>query len=359
MDKGTSTAHGPAARRRRSRPRVLPTLAAGALAASAAAPTPASASTPTVNDFGTCVSLRLPVALAAGQSPDLAVAATLCVPYSSDDRGRVDVLVHGATYDQGYWDWPTSPDSYSYVAKTLSAGRATLAFDQLGSGASDHPAGSSVTAAAGEYVLHQMIRFLRMSGYSTVDVVAHSLGSMLAVGEAAQYHDADRLVLTGFLHQEFPPATQPTPPFYPASDDPRFANQGLDSGYLTTLPGTRGPQFYSASADPAVIAYDEAHKDTVPQYLLAAGLAAQSPPSQNPSSSVTVPVLVIDGNQDAQYCGETVDCTDAPRLQANETSYYSGAPSVTTAFVADTGHDLALHPSAGQSFTTIDAWLTR
>jgi hypothetical protein len=37
-----------------------------------------------------------------------------------------------------------------------------------------------------------------------------------------------------------------------------------DPGYLTTVPGTRGAAFYdTASADPDVIAYDEAHKDVM------------------------------------------------------------------------------------------------
>ena len=360
MNKGTSTPGGVSAPSSRARSRAFTALAACALAAgtTAVAAAPASASTPAADAYGSCTSMRLPVALAAGQPAGQTVAATLCVPNSTTAPGRIDLLVHGATYNRSYWDWPTDSGAYSYVAETLRAGRATFSFDQVGSGQSSHPASSAVTSAAGEYVLHQMICFLRSSGYGTVDVVAHSLGSALAVAEAAQFHDVDRLVVTGLLHQEFAASAPPTSPFYPASDDPQFAGAGLDSGYLTTVPGTRGPQYYSASADPLVIAYDEGHKDAVPEYLLAAGLSAQDPPSQNPSSGVTAPVLVIDGNQDAQFCGKTVDCTDALRLQANESSYYTSSPSVTAVFVADTGHDLALHPSAAQSFAIIDSWLT-
>ncbi len=50
--------------------------------------------------------------------------------------------------------------------------------------------------------------------------------------------------------------------FYPAIKDPKFAGSGLDSGYLTTVPGSRGKLFYHLpDGGPAVIAPDEARKD--------------------------------------------------------------------------------------------------
>ena len=128
---------------------------------------------------------------------------------------------------------------------------------------------------------------------------------------------------------------------------------------MTTKPGTRGPAFFSASADPHVIADDEAHKDTTSATELAIGIpASQLPPALNAAVGVTVPVLVLDGQQDALVCGSTVDCADVAGVAANERSYYTSAPSVEVVLVPGTGHSVALHPSAGESFATIDSWIS-
>ena len=58
-----------------------------------------------------------------------------------------------------------------------------------------------------------------------------------------------------------------------AHDGPKFAKSGLDSDYLTTIPGTRITLFYSApDFDPAALAADEGRKDVVPGSELTTGL---------------------------------------------------------------------------------------
>jgi len=329
-----------------------------ALAATGIWALPASpAAAATAHTSGDCVSLRIPVALAPDLAPAEQIAGTLCVPVGRVAT-TVDVLVHGAGYDQTYWNWPVDPGTYSYVDKTLAAGRATFAYDRLGAGESSHPLSTLITTDADAYVLHQLIGDLRDVGFAGLDVVGHSFGSIIAVDEAAAYHDVDRLVITGLLHPEVAPPYVPTSIFYPADQDPQFAGRGLDPGYLTTIPGTRGPAFYSASADPAVVAYDEAHKDTVSGSELAVGLAAsQAPPATNAAGGVTAPVLVVDGDQDSLFCGFTVDCTNSAGVLATEEAYYRAAPSVDVVLIPWTGHSLALHPTAAQSFSVIDHWL--
>ncbi|WP_344657348.1 alpha/beta hydrolase [Catenulispora subtropica] len=304
----------------------------------------------------TCTDVRLPVALAPGSPRTEVVDGTLCLPAAGTTQ--VDVLIHGAGYNRTYWDWPVAPDTYSYVDKTLAAGRATFAYDRVGAGASSHPLSVLLTPQADAYVLHQVVVALRQRGFATVDAVGHSFGSIVAVQEAAAFHDTDRLVVTGLLHDEkavAPPASI----FYPARNDPQFAGRGLDPGYVTTEPGTRGPAFFSASADPQVIAYDEAHKDTASATDLAIGLpASQLPPVLNAAAGVTEPVLVLDGRRDGLFCGSTVDCADVAGVAANERSFYTSAPSVDVVLVPETGHSVALHPSAGESFGMIDTWIS-
>ena len=74
---------------------------------------------------------------------------------------------------------------------------------------------------------------------------------MIAIQEAGLYHDVSRVVVTGLLHAPSVGAgfaATLASLLYPAVFDPQFAGQGLDLGYLTTDPGDRAADFYSASA---------------------------------------------------------------------------------------------------------------
>ena len=147
---------------------------------------------------------------------------------------------------------------------------------------------------------------------------------------------------------------------YPAAIDPQFLLHGLDPGYLTTLPGDRSADFYAPSADPAVVSYDEAHKDVVPATDLATLATTWAMPAGlNVSDSITAPVLVVIGAQDAIFCTAppVFDCSQPGALLATERPYYSSSSSVSVDVIGDTGHDIALHPSADESFALISQWI--
>ena len=316
---------------------------------------------------GTCTSTILPVALGDGQSADQQVAVTLCAPkYKAQGQPQVDVLTAGATYNSSYWNWPQNPDLYSYVNKTLDAGRATLAYDRIGSGNSSRPASGSITMASDAYVLHELVQGLHAIGYPQVNSVGHSYGSGIAMHEAATYQDVSRLVLTGYLHAGRNPIVGSAT--YPAANDPLFAGQQNLAGYLTTTPATdtapsgRQAAFYSSAADPSVIAYDDAHKDLVSLTGFLSYLGDRAVPAGgNLSNQVTAPTLLIIGDQDQTGCFDAsiggLDCSDPASVQAHEAAYYTGAASFSFDEVANTGHDLALHPSANDSFQMIDGWI--
>lgn len=335
---------------------VLTALAAMSVAVAVAQP-PARAAV--AASGGGCQSLRISVALAPGGPADQTVAGTLCRPAAHPAANRVDVLVHGASYNQSYWDWPVGSGTYSYVQRTLAAGRATFAYDRMGAGASSHPLSTLVTTEADAYVLHEVIGSMRGDGFAGVDVVGHSFGSVVAVDEAGTFHDVDKLVVTGLLHSQGSGLATVAATFYPADTDRQFGLLFADPGYLTTLPGTRASSFYdTATADPAVITYDEGHKDAISGTELAAGVAeSELPASTNPSRLVTAPVLVLDGQQDGIFCNLTLNCSDLASVLAEETPFYADAARLAVATVAGTGHDVALHPSADQSFAAIDRWI--
>jgi pimeloyl-ACP methyl ester carboxylesterase len=310
--------------------------------------------------IGKCKSSMVQVALAANQPADQEVGITFCQPHHwAEGEHQVDALTSGATYTRTYWDWQQDPALYSYVDKTLQSGRATLTYDRMGSGVSSRPVSGSINTTSDAYVLHQLVDMLHSQGYDQITSVGHSYGSGIALREASTYHDVSRVVLTGYLHA--PANSVVVNGSYPANLDPMFAGQGLDNGYLTTKPNTRGIQFYSSSADPTVIAYDEAHKDLVTGAGLGSLVADRSVPAgSNLSNAINVPLLIVNGQQDTLFCYDytnVLDCGNHAAVVANEAPYYTGAPNLTVSMVANTGHDLPLHPSANTSFATIDNWI--
>lgn len=195
-----------------------------------------------------CRDINIPVALMAGQPANQKVFGELCLP-----RGRspqtVQLLVHGATYNHAYWDFPYQPPRYSYADAAVRAGYAVLAIDRIGDGQSSRPPSSQVVFLNTIYTLHQVVDDLRNGTLGTkfdaVIEVGHSSGSGYIVGEQSTYQDADALILTGYGHKMSPALERArVSARYPAVDDPKFANSGLDTGYRTTKPGEIGPLFF-------------------------------------------------------------------------------------------------------------------
>jgi pimeloyl-ACP methyl ester carboxylesterase len=316
--------------------------------------------------YGSCQSVRLPVALSGGQPAGLLISATYCQPLTwASGPHAVDVMTPGATYNSAYWDWPLDSSLYSYADKTLQAGRATFDYDRVGTGSSSRPPAGQLTVNNEAYVLHQIVSWLRSSAnYSQVNLIGHSLGSVISVQEAGIYQDVSRVVVTGLLHVPnvgvgF--AQTLLSLMHPAALDSEFAGLGIGLGYLTTIPGYRSKDFYSSSADPAVVSYDEAHKDVVPVSDLASLATTWAlPAGSNAADRITAPVLIVIGQQDAIFCADppVLDCSVPAAVLASELPFYASAASVAVDIVAGAGHDIALHPSADQSFAQINQWVT-
>lgn len=306
-----------------------------------------------------CQELALAVSLTPGGPANQTVRGTLCRPESAPPGSTpIDILTPGATYNRSYWDFPLGGGYYSYVDRTVRAGRATFAYDRLGTGASSHPLSVQLSILNEAEVLHQIVTWARPR-FTEVNTIGHSMGSVISIQEAADHDDVDRLVVTGELHALGPASPLLAASTYPATLDPRFFLKPLDVGYFTTLPGLRGALFYLAGgASAEVIAWDEATKDVVPATgLVGIALQMEAPPLLNVAQRVRAPVFAIAGAQDTQLCGLTLDCTSPAAVQANEELYYSSAASVTAETVPFTGHDLALHYSAPESFARIDQWI--
>jgi pimeloyl-ACP methyl ester carboxylesterase len=310
---------------------------------------------------GTCQPVKQNVGLWDGATKDQYISGTLCTPntWASGDH-QVDVLVHGMGYNSTYWNFPAGGyPQYSFVNRDLGAGRATFAYDQLGAGKSSRPNSWQLSLEAQAFVLHQAIQYAQGQGYTKINVVGHSLGSNVVVQEAGTYNDENKIVLTGMLHSHGSDAFNAMTSFVPANISHNWHNHNVDWGYMTTRDDARSNLFYDHDyADDSVIRYDENHKDIASiMEAVEAITQTQTPADLNIAHKVTVPVYVLDGMQDKIFCGGSLDCTNAGTVQSNEASFYTSAASVTTNIVANTGHAIALHQTADDSFNVINGWL--
>lgn len=169
------------------------------------------------------------------------ISVVLCYPSdinATSSVKTVQVLAHGLGLDKTYWD--IAP-GYSYVDAAAEAGYATLAFDRLGVGASDHPDPVNVVQSTTHVeVLHGLIQGLKSGSigghrFEKVACVAHSYGSVIQTGHDVKYpRDCDAVIVTGISN------TFTYVPSALLSNDPTIANTvsnkfaGLDNGYLIT-----------------------------------------------------------------------------------------------------------------------------
>ncbi len=322
---------------------------------------PASAQARPGGPAVTCAGYDVPVALAAGQPDTYHVWGELCsAPGELVPGGTVQLLLHGATYDYRYWDFGTADGSlYSYARDVAAAGIPTFAMDQLGSGwaaglpragYSSYPPSADVTIQVAAYAEHQVVQALRSgrvarNPFGPVVEVGHSFGSITSVLEAGTYHDVAGVILTGYAHSDTVFKTKAEPDIHPADGDPLFKDGGIGQGYMTTVPGTRGFLFYNAAdSGPRVIARDEATKSTIPLTMFLTGMDALK--TEN-TAAISVPVLIIDGQDDQLFCGAlqgggTYDCSSGTAIAAQEAPYYAPAAQLRTCVVPGSGHDVSL-----------------
>jgi len=313
-----------------------------------------------------CANGVMAVSLGPDQPADQEVHTRLCLPGGRTPT-TVQVLVHGCLYNSLYWDYPdptAGSTRYSYVTAALQAGYATLSFDMVGNGASSHPASAQTTVDAGVWVIHQVVQAARTGGivgphgpiaFAQVIEVSHSFGTFFAWLETSRHHDVDGVIFTSATHHLAVSLTLLVAALglYPAAFDPQFLGQH-DLGYLTTQPGARYNDFYTpGSFDPAVLAYDEAHKDLMTDTEIAGFPGALTAPLD-----VRAPVLLVVGGGDPLFCGlAATDCSSAAAMVAQERPFYGpGTPSVDGYLLAGAGHSVDLMLNSGDWFAVARSW---
>lgn len=316
-----------------------------------------------------CQELMIPVSIAKGLPATETIYGQLCLP--SEPTGTVHVLVTPSLTNRTYFDPAFEPERYSYRRALNEAGYATLLIEPVGSGGSSHPPSALVTVDAAAFELHQIVGMLRagsIGGRSFERVVANGLsnGSLVAVTEAAAYRDVDALILTGyaFAVDVYTVAMEGGPTFRPAWLESKFADKGLDPGYLTaTLDFFQDVVLSPNGYEPAMVEYVAAAQDTTTLGYLAlvgAGIGAGSlGPPVSPSTDVDVPVLLAVGTEDKIFCttsGAGTDCSTAETLRAAVAPGFPNVPRLDTFVLPDAGHNMNWARNATEWFTHAIGW---
>ncbi|WP_199515716.1 alpha/beta hydrolase [Nucisporomicrobium flavum] len=282
------------------------------------------------------------------------LAGWLCQPARTTTT--VQLLVPGLTYTHRYW---TGIDQRTdYTAAARAAGDAVYLVDRISTGASDRPPADQVTTTTEATVTHQAVRALRdgtLGRFTRVVGVGHSYGSIIAMAEAATYHDVDALVLTGLLHDiRIDEVTRFTADLYPASADPKFTDTAPPDGYLTTRPGSRPRYFLDPNtAVRGAAGWDEQTKTTA----TTSELTFTPDDELAYSRAITVPVLFVMGTTDTLFCSTGQPCTTPADICQREHTAFPSGTAVTAATIPQTGHSINLHRMAPLAFATTAAWL--
>ncbi|QRN94877.1 alpha/beta fold hydrolase [Archangium violaceum] len=256
----------------------------------------------------------------------------------------VQILTHGITYNHEYWDLPEiNGEDYSYARYMARQHYAVLALDLPGVGESDRPQGDFIDLEQSASALHQVAQRLRATAekntFETLIYVGHSNGALISTVAQAQYHDAQAVVMTGWLNT-----------LHEVPVDPALLIALAEQGPYITIPGElRGGLFYDAQhTDPSVVAYDNQVADTVPRGQFLDLLTVLGSPESIPVQGITVPLLVQLGEK---------DLLASAAYAHQEAKAYPNSPWVVVRTLPDTGHAVNGHSTRERSWAGIDAWL--
>lgn len=306
----------------------------------------------------TCKTQRIPVKLSPEGFREFDLVGELCWTGELQNK-TLQVLVSGAGYGAVYWDFPEQPDTYSYARAALRAGDAVFNFDRLGMGRSDHPFGVALDVDTQAYVLHETLNALTGAhDFNAVVMLGHSFGSTISLAHALAYPEqSDGIVLTGFIHNFNPAFAQAMGQgvSFAAFSGP-LAGDIVDPTYLISKPDSRGDVFYTAGqADPAVIATDNDTRETTAM----GELFSMSRYFKEQSKALTVPVMVLIGEDDFVVCGNKLDCTDHEAVIEHEMAFYPAATCPEITVLNDTNHNANLHRNAPSNFALMQDWINR
>jgi pimeloyl-ACP methyl ester carboxylesterase len=246
----------------------------------------------------------------------------------------VVLLQHGLSYTSEAWDHP----GYSYARSLAGAGYTAVAIDRLGYANSPLADGRLVSVEAYADMASQIVTELRKE-FAHVVIAGHSAGAEASTLGAGLYRNVDALIAMGYHHL---PSVQIYSDFL-TGDIPRALLD--DYEYFLGTPEHRAEMFYTAAADPAVVAADTAAAQLTPSGEI---LTIGNQPSQLVMGLIDVPVLLQLADGDRLFPLERA---------ALEPARFLSSPSVTVDEVPSAGHTFMLHPTGPAAAARAAAWL--
>ncbi|KAI9665163.1 MAG: hypothetical protein M1831_002173 [Alyxoria varia] len=291
-------------------------------------------------------------------SGNFGIFSKLCLPASSTSAHieTVQLLTHGGSLSSMYWDLAPG---YSYVDAAAEAGYATLSYDRIGAGRSEHPDPIQLVQAALQVeIAHALVEGLRTGKiggrkFSKVVAIAHSSGSFLTVAQNQKYpQDLDAVVHSGLtlLPTYVAPAI--------ASLNLQIANtdrsgrfDGLENGYVVqaTPQSIQFPFYRYPNYDPRIFEAQVAEKQT--QTL---GEVFTLGSIVIPVPDFTGPVALINGENDYLVCGGNCTSPQDWSAQALQTLYPAAGQGSLSYVVSGSGHNINAHYSAPKAFAKIN-----
>jgi pimeloyl-ACP methyl ester carboxylesterase len=253
---------------------------------------------------------------------------------ASGKASRITVYLFG--YEAGEWNWDLKGvPGYDYAAEVAKQGHVSLTIDELGYGASGHPANGNETCQGAEAdIAHQIIQKLRHGEYAlgegpgiafkTVVLVGHDVGGQVAEIEAYSYKDINGLILVTWADQGF------TPYIIETSTKAAFKTCGESAtGYVHYISEEEFRTLLFYGAEPQVIEAADALREPNP-----CGIVRSTPPDvpidKALLSQVKVPVLIVFGNND-----QLVWTRQGEEEQQGD---FSGSRDKSTVFIPEAGH---------------------
>jgi pimeloyl-ACP methyl ester carboxylesterase len=267
------------------------------------------------------------------------------------------ITVYLFGYEAGEWNWDLKGvPGYDYAAEVAKMGQVSLTLDELGYGASGHPANGNETCQGAEAdTIHQIIQKLRNGEYTLPDsptikfskvvLAGHDVGGEVAEIEAYSYFDIDGLILVTFAEQGFTPyiiERSTIAAFDTCTESANgYAHFISDEEFRTLL-------FYNT--EPRVIEAADAQRNPNPCGVIRTNPPAVLVNNRGHVAQIEVPVLIVFGNNDTLVWTR--------QGEEEEENNFSGSPDKSTVFTPEAGHFPMFARTATRFDESMSTWLS-